>query len=179
MHAQSNSGKRYVHILELHRNLTEDNVRDSIPEMKVAVIEGSEYINWRWIISNGYVPIIKSSPTIVKSTVKDYLYTPEFWTCKCEFDWLHALHYKCETCGTICFYHKDHGFNLLFTTDIWGPGPFEDVEVSTLKTMEFIASAKNEIGKQYEPAMQSAQTIYKHLKYFDFDWVKAFAIENF
>jgi hypothetical protein len=179
MNAQSNAGKVYVHILELHRNITDENVRDSIPELKIATIEGSSYINWQWIFSHGYMPLVKASPTITKSSVSEHLFTPEFWTCKCEFDWLHALHYKCDQCDAFSFYHKDHGPNLHFTIDFWGSGQFDSVELSSLKMMKIVAEMKDMAKPEYPSAMKGVQTIYKHLKAFNFDWVKAFSIENF
>ena len=179
MNAQSNDGKAYVHILELHRNVTDENVRDSVPEIKVATIEGTSYINWTWIMSNGYMPLVKASPTITKSCVNDYLFTPEFWTCKCEFDWLHALHYKCDNCGAFSFFHHDHGPALNFTNSLWGGDTFPGVELSSLEIMKMVAEMKDMAKPEYPSAVKGVQTIYKHLKAFNFDWIKAFSIENF
>ena len=173
MNAQSNSGKRYIHILELHRGITDDNVRDSVPEHKIATFEGSYHINWRWVIASGYMPIVKSSPTITKKCLDNYWFTPEFWGCSCEFDWLHSMHYKCETCGALSFYHEKNWPTLKFTNDLWGIGPFESVEVSVVQAMIWVAEQKN------EAVLKGVQTIYKHLKAFDFNWAKAYAIENF
>lgn len=173
MHAQSNGGKKYVHILELHRGITDENVRDSIPRIKVATFEGTSYINWRYVLLNGLMPIVKHSPTITKKCLTGYYFTPEFWACGCEFDWLHASHYKCEDCGAMNFWHEDNQPELMFTSDIWGLGPFESIEVSVLKVMEIVAHNEN------KSALAGVQTVYKHLKAFDFNWVKAYAIENF
>lgn|GEM_PF-4519439 len=174
MNAISESGKVYVHILELHKNVTDDNIRDSIPELKIATIAGSENINWEWIMSAGLFPVVKASPSILRSTLKDYVFTPEFWICKCEFDWLRIKHFMCPECkGTVMDHLTYKSLPMRTTEHIWGKGPFDSIETTSIKALTNVATSQG--GKLSE----ENTTVYRHLKYFNFDWIKAFAIENF
>jgi hypothetical protein len=173
MNALSNDRKLYVHILELHAGITNENVRDSIPLHKIATHEESSDINWAWILANGLMPIVKASPTILKSTMKDYLFTPEFWICDCESDWLHSYHYECNTCHSTVFHHmQKHQDSMPTTAKLWGKGPFKSLETTVLEGMVSAVKKKDRV-------LGTIEVLYKHLKAFDFNWIKAFAIENF
>lgn len=177
MHVLSNDGKRYVYILELHRNVSDDKVRDSVPDIKIATIEKTDQIDWKWIITNGYVPIVRASPTIVRSTLQKYIYTPEFWLCPCGYDFLHASHFACEACGSTCIDCMENT-PIKFTTAIWGNnGPYHDIETSIVSLIAFLASSVK--SSKQEEALECLKTLYKHLKAFDFSWIDAFEIENF
>ena len=62
---------------------------------------------------------------------------------------------------------------LKFTTDIWGPGPFSDIHTSVIKAMEFVHKFNN------VNVLEGMKIVYKHLKAYEFNWVKAYSIENF
>lgn len=174
MNAISESGKVYVHILELHKNITDENIRDSVPDLKIATIAGSENINWEWIMSAGLFPVVKASPSILRSTLKDYIFTPEFWMCECEFDWLRLKHFECPECkSTVINYLTRKPLSIKTTEHLWGKGPFDSIETTSVRAM--VNVAKRQGGKLSE----ENATVYKHLKYFNFNWVDAFAIENF
>lgn len=175
MNAISESGKVYVHILELHSNITDKNVRDNIPEIKIATITGSENINWAWIMMTGLMPIIKPSPSILRSTLKDYVFTPEFWICDCEFDWLRTKHFMCSECKSTVVNHMTCNPNPMKTTEnLWGKGPFNNIETTIVQGM--VAAAKH---KDRNAVMPRIERLYCHLKAFQFNWIEAFAIENF
>lgn len=172
MNALSKRGKVYVRILELHRNITNENVRDSIPTHKIATCEDSgSLINWVWIMNQGFMPIVKPSPTIIRPTLKDYLFTPDFWSCNCESDWLQVQRYECPECKeTVLSQRMQHG--LANTETLWGKGTFDSVEAIAMKGMEH-AAVKN------PKLLPQAQMLYKHLKAYNFVWFEAFSIENF
>jgi len=171
MNAISENGKEYVHILELHKNITDENVRDSIPEVRIATLANSEHINWVWILERGLMPIVKPSPSILRSTIKDYYFTPEFWFCDCEFDWLRVKHFACPECGATVIKHLTENRGIANASKLWGEGPFESLELTALKG----------IKRAFERKMHNAviTTLYQHLKAFDFKWTNAFAIQNF
>lgn len=171
MNAISKRGKVYVRILELHRNITNENVRDSIPTHKIATCEDSDsLIDWMWIMNQGFMPIVKPSPTIIRPTLKDYLFTPDFWTCDCESDWLQVQRYECPECKATVMSRLSCGIQT--TEALWGRGTFDSIETIMLKGME-IAAVKN------PNLLPQAQMLYKHLKAYNFAWFEAFSIENF
>jgi len=171
MHAITNDGKIYVMILELHKNITDTNVRDSIPEFRIATHERTDHINWEWILGHGFMPLVKSSPTILRHTMQEYIFTPEFWTCSCDSEFLHIQHFSCIKCeDNVIINIKD---SLKSTPDLWGDGPFSSIEQVVLEGMLIEQKIKNKIKDS--PLIN----IYKHLKAFDFKWDKAFSIEQF
>ena len=173
MNAISESGKIYVHILELHRNITDENVRDSIPEVRIATIEGTAHINWPWIMQRGFMPIVKGSPTILKSTMKDYVFTPEFWICDCEFDWLRTKQFVCPECKSTVINHMNRNSGLIPPTEaLWGKGPFPGIQ-------ETLIAGITAILKRNKCAVPGGHVLYSHLKAFNFDWIEAFSIQNF
>jgi len=173
MNAISESGKVYVHILELHRNITDENVRDSIPEVRIATTEGTDHINWSWIIQRGFMPIVKGSPTILKSTMKDYVFTPEFWICDCEFDWLRTKQFVCPECKSTVINHMNHNSVIMPATEaLWGKGPFPCIQETLIEGMTTALKKSKDI-------VPSGRVLYGHLKAFNFNWIEAFDIQNF
>lgn len=174
MNAITNNGKAYVYILELHKNLGDQNVRDSIPELKICALENSEYINWAFIFENGFMPVVKYSPTILRTTAKEYYFTNEFWDCGCEFNWLHAEHYGCNECDSTVIDSMTRNNKILTPiSKIWGSCAKESIELVATKSVLFSKNSKN------PSILEGALTIWKHLKYFDFNWTKAFNVTNF
>jgi hypothetical protein len=171
MHALKDDEKIYVNILELHKNITDSNVLDSVPVFRIATHEKTDQINWEWIIFNGFMPIVKCSPSILRSTIQEYFFTPEFWICSCDFDWLHMKQYECAKC-------KDNVITSMknspkSTSLLWGDGSFSTIETVVLQIMAASIKSKKEI--ETSPVI----TLYKHLKAFDFNWKNAYSIENF
>jgi hypothetical protein len=172
MNAMTEGGKVYVHILELHKGITDENVRDNIPEIKIATTAGTSGINWAWILGKGYMPIVKASPTILKSTLSHYLFTPEFWICDCEFNWLRTRQFVCPECSTNVLGYMKSPSKMPLTENLWGKGPFPSIEQTLLEGMVKVAEAKIEMP-------DTIKTLYQHMKFHSFDWVKAYNIENF
>ena len=170
MNAITSKGKEYVHIIEVHSlkelEAHDESIKDHKPNIKIACLKDSD-IDWVQIMSNGVVPIVKGSPSILRSTVNEYVFTDEFWMCDCEFDWLHAKHFKCEECGCDVI-TKKHTLNKVSDFGLWTPIQFEDA----LLTMADLAIENKD-------AFAGIAHIYQHCNLFNFDWPSALSVNNY
>jgi hypothetical protein len=170
MNAITNNGKEYIHIIELHdvaevQKLDED-IRDHKPNLKIACLQDSD-LDWMQIMGTGCAPLVKGSPTIIKATLDEYVFTSEFWICNCEFDWLHAKQWRCEGCGTTVF-DKTAKLKKVSDLDKWSPISFEHA----LLTMTHNVMEKKEI-------FENIAGLYQHCKNLNFNWIEAFNARNY
>ena len=158
----------HIYILKLFRTGKPLDIY-SEPAHKICTTEGGDRLDWYHILTGGYVPVVCDSPSILPSNVNDYLFTEEFWACSCNHgNWIHYRSPSCPICGT-------------------HPYSYENVRLEYVKDRvnkwlpSSISEAMCKVSQKSMPKEQkeSFVNILQHLLYHDFNWVKAFSVDNY
>ena len=172
MKALSKGTEVQVKIIKLFSTRNGSVDVNSKPKYQIATVEGSDRIDWNFLMFKGFAPVVFDSPTILPCNAKDYLFTDDLWDCDCKHgNWLHYRSPECPICKqtpTGAIFGVSH--ITFIKVALMG---FKPVSILDAFNNMCDLSAKGFVSKDV------AETMAKHLMYYDFDWVKAFDVSNY